>query len=166
VSSTAASLPAACRLVYGPALTLAVQVARYTRETVGGIPGQWARFGALVPYLPGRTGPATFGLCYEWIDGALDYGCAVEVVPGRALPDGWSLRTIPTVRYAMFPFDGHLSELPGLEARLLGEWLPASGHVRLRELAGGKLRFLERYGPRFDPRAGRGDVELWLPVEG
>ena len=44
------------------------------------------RFAALVPYLPGRSGPATFGLCYEWIEGTLDYGCAVEVVPGRCCP--------------------------------------------------------------------------------
>ncbi len=166
MSPTAASLPAPSRIAYGPALTLAAFVVRYTRETVGRIPGQWARFAALVPYLPGRTGPATFGLCFEWVEETLDYGCAVEVVPGRVLPAGWCLRSIPTVRYAVFPFEGHVSALPGVQARILEEWLPAAGLVRLRELAGGKLRFVERYGPRFDARAGRGDVEIWLPLEG
>jgi AraC family transcriptional regulator len=151
--------------MYGPALTLGAWVCRYTLETVAGIPAHWARFASQVLYLPGRTGPATFGLCYEWIGASFEYGCAVEVSPGRPLPTGWTVLTIPTARYAVFRHDGHVSELPGFEAWILRQWLPSSGQARRRGICGG-LELIERYGPRFDPRAGRGDVGIWLPLEG
>jgi AraC family transcriptional regulator len=150
---------------YCPALTLGAWVVRYTRETVSRIPAQWGRFAAQVPFIPGRVGPASFGLLYGWANDAMEYGCAVEVAPGRALPTGWTQLTIPTSRYAVFRHLGHVSELYALERTILHEWLPASGKARLRGPAGG-LELIERYGPRFDARGGQGDIEVWLPVEG
>ncbi len=150
---------------FGPALTLAAWVVRYTRATLAGIPGQWGRFAGQVPYVPGRVGPATFGLLFEWAGEGMEYGCAVEVSPGKPLPTGWTQLSIPTLRHAVFRFPGHVSALAAFERAILLEWLPTSGLTRLRGLAGG-LELVERYGPRFDPRAGRGDVEVWLPLEG
>lgn len=153
------------RIVYGPAMTLAAHVVRYTAETLGEVPAQWARFASRVPYLPGRRGPATYGLCYPWSEGTLDYGCAVEVIAGTVLPTGWKAFDVPTMRWAVFAHDGHFSELNAIEARLLRDWLPAAAQRRALDVAGG-VEAIERYGPRFDPRAGRGDIEIWLPLEG
>lgn len=150
---------------YCPALTLGAWLVRYTRETVNRIPAQWGRFASQVPFVPGRVGPATFGLLFEWASEVMEYGCAVEVSAGKPLPTGWTQLSIPTLRYAVFRYLGHVSALHGFECAILEEWLPASGKGRLRGLAGG-LELVERYGPRFDPRAGQGDVEVWLPLEG
>ena len=41
---------------------------------------------------------------------------------------------------------------------------PGSGHEVARA-AGGAPDFFERYGEKFDPRTGMGDIEVWIPIK-
>jgi AraC family transcriptional regulator len=51
------------------------------------------------------------------------------IVPrGVPLPDGLTEQTLPAGRYARATHVGPYDQLPGAWRRLLGEWLPASGH--------------------------------------
>lgn len=154
------------RVVYTAAMTLAGFAARYTPENNSEIPGQWARFAATVPeWFMAQRGPASFGLLYEESDGFLEYLCAVETVPQVLLPAGWREVSLPIARYAIFAHGGHVSELGDLENRIQREWLPASGLTQVAGFAGG-VSLVERYGPRFDPALGAGDIEIWVPIEG
>jgi AraC family transcriptional regulator len=43
---------------------------------------------------------------------------------------------------------------------VMGEWLPASSY------RADEAPFVERYTERFDPRTGRGEVDILVPVKG
>lgn len=159
-----AAAPPAPRFVDSPALALAGFGARYTAETMGRIPAQWMRFGADVGQVAG-SGPGAYGLCYAWRDGTMEYACACDAAPGARLPEGWRPLPLPAARYAVFPHEGHVSDMTRVASWILHEWLPASGRRAAPGFAGG-VELIEWYGPRFDPQAGFGDIEFWLPVEG
>lgn len=57
-----------------------------------------------------------------------------------------------------------LDEIPALWGRLaLRQWLPTSGFEMGRSTAGEPYA-LERYGEKFDPVTGTGDIEIWIPI--
>ncbi len=159
----AAGAPPEPRFEEKPALALAGFGNTYTGETMARIPAQWMRFG-------GEVGPVSddktaFGLCYEWRDGTMEYACAAPARAGARLPAGWRALALPAARYAVFRHDGHVSDMTRVASWILRDWLPTSGRRRARGFAGG-IELIEWYGPRFDPQAGFGDIELWLPLEG
>jgi predicted transcriptional regulator YdeE len=45
----------------------------------------------------------------------------------------------------------------------LGSYGTVPGQVGLS--AGGAPDFFERYGEKFDPRTGMGDIEVWIPIQ-
>ncbi len=158
----ASAAPPAPRLEAKPALTLAGFGTRYTGETMARIPAQWMRFGSEVGQV--TSDPAAFGLCFEWRDGAMEYACAAEAPAAAKLPEAWRRYALPAARYAIFPHEGHVSEMTRTASWILHDWLPASGRKLARGFAGG-VELIEWYGPRFDPQAGFGDIEFWLPLE-
>jgi AraC family transcriptional regulator len=62
-------------------------------------------------------------------------------------------------RYAVFAHDGHISTLRDTIGGAVIGWLPASG----KEIDG-EPQMLEFYGESYDPRTGRGQIEVWLPI--
>jgi AraC family transcriptional regulator len=151
----APGLMAAPRLVEREAFTVAGLCARYTHETVAGIPALWQRFAAHGAS-PNRIGPHEYGVCVPAEGGAFDYTCGIEV--GGAAPEGLVLLRIPAQRYAVFFHAGHISAIRMSFRAIFDEWLPASG-----SRATGGPDF-ERYDERFDVGTGDGGVEIWVPV--
>jgi AraC family transcriptional regulator len=146
--------------------TIAGLRGRFDASTRGDIPQQWARF---VPQLEAaaaaayRVGRATFGVCFILPGGAgFDYVSGVEVAGDARLPAGWSTLRLPALRYAVFRHGGGVASLPRLLDAIWHRWVPASGC----ELAGGGdvPAFFERYDETFDPQAGSGGIEVWVPI--
>jgi AraC family transcriptional regulator len=133
-------------------------------EAIG---AQWDR---LVPHLdaiPSRARDADYGASFGAADGSVagfDYLCGVEIAgagePG-GLPDGFVVARVPARRWAVFAHPGPIDELRHTIDAVFSQWLPASGFALAAEE--GAPDMLERYGAGFDPAAGRGDLEVWVP---
>ena len=136
---------------------------RYNGDN-SGIPAQWQRFMPHIGGIPGQVGRAAYGVVFDSLKGAYSFGylVGVEVDDVERLPPGFGHLEIPAQRYAVFPHDGHVTDIPRTMRAIFGEWLPASRH----EHAADGTDFFERYGEAFDPRTGRGGIEIWLPIRG
>jgi AraC family transcriptional regulator len=134
--------------------------ARCSSETIAGIPMQWQRFGPYIDTIPQRIGGMAYGVCCEMDEaGHYDYVCGVEVSSLTGLPPELSSLRIPARDYLVFRHRGHVSAIYGTWLAIMDHWLPASGH-RIANAPS-----FERYGEDFDPRAGTGEMEIWIPIE-
>jgi AraC family transcriptional regulator len=134
----------------------------FTTATMAGIPAQWKRF---VSYgaIPGQVGRVHYGLCFCTSEG-IDYLCGVEVSSLAGLPAEFSHANIPAQKYAVFAHYEHVSKLRDTMDAISRHWLAGSGH-EIAPPVGGAPDSFERYGEKFDPVAGKGDVEVWIPVK-
>jgi len=134
---------------------------RYSFETNRGIPFQWQRFAPYIGHVPGQIGTTTYGVCCN-SDGSghYEYIAGVEVPSFAGLPRELSCIRIPEQKYAVFSHHAHISTLRGCIHTIWNKWLPRSGC----EVADSPD--FELYGESFDPRAGSGTVEIWLPIKG
>jgi AraC family transcriptional regulator len=134
--------------------------ARYTAETCAAIPSQWQKF---VPYLgtiSSQIGRATYGVvCNSDDEGNIEYICGVEVSSFSRIPDDWRRLRVPEQRYVVFPHNGHVSAIRSTWLAIFNKWLPESGH----RFSGGPE--FERYSEKFDPVAGVGGIEIWIPLQ-
>jgi AraC family transcriptional regulator len=114
----------------------------------------------MIGHLPGQVGMVTYGVCCNG-DGAgsFDYVCAVEVAGFDGLPPELARLRLAARRYAVFTHAGHLSGLRATVHSIWTRYLPGSG------LTVAAAPDFERYGERFDPRSGGGEVEIWIPVQ-
>jgi AraC family transcriptional regulator len=92
-----------------------------------------------------------------------DYLCGVEVSLSSRLPAAFKKVNIPAQKYAVFPHRGHVSEIARTVKAIYSRWLPTSGHT-LPAASPRRPTFFERYGEEFNPRTGRGGIEIWLPI--
>lgn len=143
-------------------LLLAGLSERFTMARRSEIPGLWMRFGreiglASKTLLDGRIGEESYG-AMSFDGDAFDYLAAVRVWDAGALPDGWiSLRT-PARRVALFRCPDGLATLqPTLDA--VHRWSQTANAG-----TGGAPQLMEIYGEDFDPRTGRGTVEVALSI--
>ena len=125
------------------------------------IPEQWNRFMPWLDRIPGRRGPDTFGVVYDFEPGgAMHYLCGVQVEPRpRELPAPLTFLQLPAGPYAVFHHAGHVAEVAATWTAIWNDALPRHA-LRPRD---GAPAF-ERYGPRFDPRTGTGGFDIWLPL--
>jgi len=148
------------RFETGRALLVAGLTQRYSQETTAGIPAQWQRFVPWIGHIPGQTGEATYGVCYNG-DGEshVDYMSGVEVTDFAGLPSEFSKVRLSEQRYAVFTHAGHVSDIHHTWASIWSRWFPASGmeHADAPDF--------ERYGPEFDPQSGAGGFEIWIPIK-
>jgi AraC family transcriptional regulator len=147
-----------------PAKGLAGLSRRYTLETRTEIPDLWGRFVPDVEHIPNAVdGHVFYGLVTNTPDGeGFDYMAAVAVSDAAAaagLPAGFTTYHVPAQRYAVFPHEGTLASLCETIDGVFNRWLPASGHALTNTPT-----YFERYGENFDPVAGRGDLEIWVPI--
>jgi len=135
----------------------------FTRETVKGIPALWQRFVCEGAALTQTVQPrVNYGICSPSGTDSFSYLAGVEVRGPGPLPPGFSLISIPQQQYAVFRHHGHVSELAEMLGAIWSSWLPASGYRAGR--TPGAPQFFERYGEKFDPVAGRDDIEIWVPI--
>jgi AraC family transcriptional regulator len=127
------------------------------------IPAQWQKLGEMMPRLPPQRRPVAYGICFDQQDG-LDYLAGIDIAADAAIGAGVSKVSLPPRRYAVFAHDGHVSELAETCAMIFRDWAPHAS-VELENEPDGTQVFLERYGPGFDQRSGRGDIEIWIPIK-
>ena len=148
----------------GPLLIAGLQ-AHYTFETLDDIPKQWERFVPQIESVKGRVGEADYGLCLNMSAGdGFDYVTGVQVSHLANLPAGWVSVPIPGQSYAIFSHCGHVSTIRDTAGAIWQQWLPKSGR-QPAQTSHGEPNLIERYGPKFDPNTGTGDIELWLPIK-
>ena len=134
--------------------------ARYSAETCAAIPSQWQKFVPHLGAIASQLGRATYGLvCNSDDEGNVEYICAVEVSGFTGIPEDWRRVRIPEQRYAIFPHEGHVSAIRCTWLAIFNKWLPESGY----RVTGGPE--LERYSEKFDPVAGVGGIEIWIPID-
>lgn len=126
------------------------------------IPAQWQHFNRYFGNIPGQLGTVAYGVQYNLAsDGSYDYLAGVEVSSFAEVPRELSRLEVPAQKYAAFPHEGHVSQLSDTIGVLANNWQPAWGRMN-----SGVIAVIERYGEHFDPQTGRGDIEVWFPVEG
>lgn len=158
--SAAAFVPT--RYENGPAMTLAGLSQRYTFDTRNAIPALWDRFVSHIEDIPNGVNDRVFyGLVTNMPDGqSFDYRAAMEVsAAAAALPASLTTDHVPAQRYAVFAHEGTLATLCETMDRIFSRWLPASGHALTNTPT-----YFERYGEKFDPVAGQGDLEIWVAI--
>jgi len=127
------------------------------------IAAQWQKLGEMMPRLPAQKRPVAYGICFDR-DNGLDYVAAIDVDEAASAQGEASKVSLPAQRYAVFAHDGAVDTLVQTCAAIFRDWAPQAG-VELAKQADGTQIFVERYGPGFDYRTGRGDIEVWIPIE-
>jgi AraC family transcriptional regulator len=86
---------------------------------------------------------------------------AIEVFDAVAadLPGGLTTYHVPAQRCAVFAHEGTVATLCETMDDIFSRWLPASGHALTNTPT-----YFARYGEKFDPVVGRGDIEIWVPI--
>jgi AraC family transcriptional regulator len=147
------------RFELGEELLIAGLGERFSVDKSQGISSLWQRFVPYIGKVPGQQGWETFGLCHSPDeDGSFEYIAGVRVSRVDELPPGFTHQRLPTRRYAVFRHAGHISSIHETFAAIFQRWLPASGM-----LAADAPEF-ERYSADFDPMAGKGRVDIWVPL--
>jgi AraC family transcriptional regulator len=157
------------RFENGKPLLIAGLRSHYAAAPWQGVLAQWQRFqsicstltGSHLDRIPGQVGRTTYGLCFLLPNG-VDYLSGVEVSGSSSLPDEFRSVSIPAQRYVVFPHREHVSKLHNT-CEMVSKWLPTSAHEVAK--GAGAPDFFERYGENFDPRAGTGDIEVWIPIK-
>jgi AraC family transcriptional regulator len=144
------------------ALLIAGLSQRYSPATASTIPQLWQQFVPYMSKVPQRVGAVDYGICYDNdAAGNFNYLCGFEVTELSSLPPELSHLHIPPQRYAVFAHTTHISNLRKTIDAIYRGWLPTAPGIA----PAGMPNFIERYGPGFDPQAGQGDLEIWLPIK-
>ena len=147
------------RFEHGEELLIAGLGARFSADKSQAISGLWQRFVPYIGKVPGQQGWETFGLCCNPDeDGSFEYIAGVRVSRVDELPPGFTHQRLPARRYAVFRHTGHVSSIHETFAAIFQRWLPASG------LQAADAPEFERYSADFDPMAGKGHVDIWVPL--
>lgn len=125
---------------------------------------QWQKLGPYLGRIPGQKGNVAYGVCFDMANReGIEYFCGVEVsdeVNASVLPDGFELKQLPSFSYAVFDHEGHISSIRLTCDAIWKEWTPNSGYSKPEKAN----FFFERYGEKFNPRKGMGDIEIWIPI--
>ena len=147
------------RFEHGEELLIAGLGGRFTIDKSQGISSLWQGFVPYIGKVPGQLGWETFGLfCNPDEDGSFEYIAGVQVSRVDELPPGFTHQRLPARRYAVFRHTGHISNIHETFAAIFQRWLPASS------MQAADAPEFERYSADFDPMAGTGHVDIWVPL--
>lgn len=125
---------------------------------------QWQELGPHLGRIPGQKENVAYGISFDLDNGkGIEYLCVVEVADdtdASDLPDSFELRQLPSLTYAVFDHNASVSTIQQTCDAIWKEWLPESGYEKSEEAD----FFFERYGENFNPEEGKGDIEIWIPV--
>lgn len=125
-----------------------------------GIPNQWDRFVPHLADIDHRVGNETFGVICNTNDaGTMDYVCGVQVSEFPSKPKQFSSLRVSAQNYAVFVHREHVSAVGTTWQAIWDHGLADAG------LEAVEKPVLERYGPSFDGRTGRGGFEIWIPIK-
>lgn len=154
------------RIVQTPSITIAglQRYHRFDGEMSANLARQWREFVPMMTRLAHARGRVGYGLCFDTADKAgFDYLTGIEVTTIDGLEQRLKGATVPAGTYAVFPHRDHVSKLSETVRRAF-QWLPASGHAH-HYASGREPTLFERYGERFDPQTGLGDIDVFIPVK-
>ena len=123
-------------------------------QGTGAIPGLWVRAMQRIEAAADDLPELAYGLCYG--------RSPMRYLAGMVLPeriDGLDRHELPAGRYAVWTFDGHVSELHRTFAAIWDHGLAEAG------LTAREAPEFERYGRDFDPATGRGRVEIGIAID-
>ena len=122
----------------------------------------WLELGLYMGKINNQIDNISYGLCLEIDEGiGIEYLAGVEVSEDVDLPEGFITKRLPEFNYAVFEHQGHVSTIFQTCDSIWKEWIPKSEVTKPE----GANFFFERYGEGFDPISGKGDIEIWVPVE-
>jgi AraC family transcriptional regulator len=122
--------------------------------------GQWQTFVPHLGKIPAQTGSKTYGVCFNFDGtGNFDYMCAVEVSEAAPLPPPLMHLPVTEQNYAVFTHRGPISEIGKTWDAIYSEWPEKSGDTLVQAPQ------FESYSEDFNPQAGTGIVEIWIPVK-
>ncbi|MDH4652790.1 MULTISPECIES: AraC family transcriptional regulator [unclassified Pseudomonas] len=148
------------RFEQGEELLIAGLGERFTADKSLGITALWQRFVPYIGRVSGQQGYETYGLCHSPDEeGGFEYMAGVRVNRTDDLPAGFTHQRLPARRYAVFRHQGHISSIHETFAAIFQRWLPQSG------LQAADAPEFEYYSADFDPMAGTGWVEIWVPIK-
>ena len=149
------------RMIEGRPLLIAGLAERHDCLKPEQVPAQWQRFAPFIDSVPNGVGLAAFGRVSDLFFGgdSFQYISGVEVSDVFDLQPELSALRLPAQRYAAFAHDGHVARMRSTIHTIFNRSLE-----ELRLDAGDLPNFVEYYGPGFDPEAGVGDVEIWVPL--
>ena len=142
----------------GRTLLIAGLTQRYTFDTLAALPALWQSFREHTGHVPGQVDQIAYGVCYNTGDSGFDYLAGVEVEDLGSLPGDLARLRVPVQRYAVFTHTDHVSTVRGTFMAIFNHLLPQSGHQAA------DAPVFERYDERFDPHAGTGGFEIWVPI--
>lgn len=152
---------AAPRIVDGEPLLIAGLAERHDCLKPEQVPAQWQRFTPFIDAIPNGIGMSAFGVVSELFHGSdsFQYLSGVEVTDVFDLQPELTALRLPSGRYAAFSHDGHVSRMRSTIHTIFNREVEQLG-LEIGDLP----NFIEYYGPGFDPQAGVGDVEVWVPL--
>jgi AraC family transcriptional regulator len=149
------------RLENSKPLLIAGLSCHYIADTIKDIPEQWQRFGPRIGSIPGQVGSVAYGVCSAMPnEEGFDYLSGVEVTDFSRLPEEMHRLALPAQSYLVFAHLEHVSRIGDAIHAIFTNWFPSPNFERTPNSP-----FFERYGEKFDVEAGRGDVEIWIPVK-
>lgn len=150
------------RIVDRPPLLLAGLAERHPCDKPEEVPAHWQRFGPFIQHIPHGVGMAAYGVLMDLFHGgdSLQYLAAIEVSSVTGLHSELTAWRLPAQRFAVFQHDGHVSRMRPTIHTIFNREIERFG-IETADIPS----FIEYYGPGFDPMAGEGDVEVWVPVK-
>ncbi|MEL6839333.1 MAG: AraC family transcriptional regulator [Pseudomonadota bacterium] len=120
----------------------------------------WAQFNAREDEVADLIGDCAYGVCCDADgQGTFRYVAGVEAPAGTGVPKDMSDVHLPAGRYAVFTHSGHIADFPKTVYTIWNKALPDAG------LEPRQAPEFERYDQRFDVQTGRGEVEVWIPID-
>jgi AraC family transcriptional regulator len=148
------------RLVSRGAFRVAGLAKRYTVETNGAIPGQWAAFVPRLAEIVGRVDDRSYGVCFAPDeDGSFAYMAGVEVDRDAIFPSDFESLRIDAAPYAVFQHRGSAATLRDTVMAVWDRGLSSNG------LVPAPAPDFELYPADYDPLDEVGSVEIWVPLD-
>jgi AraC family transcriptional regulator len=150
------------RIIEGRPLLIAGLSERHSNDKPEEVPAQWQRLTPYLECMPHAVGDgAAYGVVIDLFFNAESFqylnGLAVTAV--HDLPPELTALRLPAQRYAAFTHPAHVSKMRQTVHTIFAR------SIDEHDLDVGDFpNFVEFYGPRFDPEAGEGEVEIWVPL--
>ena len=142
----------------GRTLLIAGLQQRFNFENLAALPALWQRFHAHSSDPAGQQSQVAYGVCHNTDDSGFDYLAGFEVEDLGSLPADLAGLRVPAQRYAVFIHTDHVSTVRGTFMAIFNHWLPQSRYQAA------DAPVFERYDEHFDPHAGTGGFQIWVPI--
>ncbi|MEO0918398.1 MAG: AraC family transcriptional regulator, partial [Pseudomonadota bacterium] len=120
----------------------------------------WQQFNAREDEIGDIVGDCAYGVCCAAGEqGHFRYVAGVAAPSDAGIPAGMEEIVLPDGKYAVFTHSGHIADFPKTVYTIWNKALPDAG------LEPRPAPEFELYDKRFDVETGRGEVEVWIPIQ-